>query len=89
MVRPVRGPARWASGFGGDQHTLSCRTPPGLGSLAHATTLPAGIETVAAVAKSLQLPLLSLEQPQWACLLKTSRSNSSRFTVSAESSNSC
>ena len=61
---PVPGPARWASGFSGDRLTPGCRPPPGSGSLALATALAAGSETLAAVAKSLQLPLLCLEQPQ-------------------------
>lgn len=62
---PVGTGARLAAG---------CRTPLEWDSLAHATTLRAGSETPAAVAKSLQLPLLCLEWPQRVCLIKTLRS---------------
>lgn len=53
---PTPGPARWASGVSGDRRTPGCRTLPGSGSL----TLPVVSKTLAAVAKSLQLPLLCL-----------------------------
>ena len=56
---PVQGPARWASGFGA-RPAVGRR--PGPGRVASSATTPsAGSETLAAVTKSLQLPLLCLE----------------------------